>query len=90
MYRVFRKFEDIKLSVITSAVMINQSKNFTGFKNYSITRYPQCYNFYNRTFTKIKLEVYIQGVKRAWLLLLINKVLHIQVFFFSFNTVNHL
>ena len=48
-YRVLRKFEDIKLSVITSAVTTIQSLNFIGFKNYSISRYPQCYNFYNRT-----------------------------------------
>ena len=48
-YRVLRKFEDIAVLLATSEVLTIQSRYFTGFKNYSVCRYPQSNIFYSRT-----------------------------------------
>ena len=48
-YRVLRKFEDITVLHITSEIMTIESQNLRGSKNYSVPRYSQNFNFYNRT-----------------------------------------
>ena len=48
-YRALRKFEDITVLLITAEFMTIETKNFTGLKNYSVSRPPKNYNFYNRT-----------------------------------------